>query len=77
MTTRRSHSCNLCHANVSDGSGVGLVWGANRHEIKLTVPGNAETHICQECIAALETALADQREATRKREEAATYEPAA
>lgn len=72
MTTRRSYSCNLCHTNVGDGSGVGLVW-ADR-QIKLTVPSNAETHVCQDCITALETALDEQREHTRKRDEAATYE---
>lgn len=77
MTTRRSHSCNLCHANIGEACGVGLVWGADRHQIKLTTPGNAETHVCQDCITALETALADQREHMKKREEAATYEPGA
>lgn len=76
MTTRRTHNCNLCHANVFDGNGVGLTWGA-QNAIKLTTPGQAETHVCQACITALETALEDQREMMRKRDEAASCEPPA
>lgn len=60
MTTRRSYSCNLCHGTVPETGGVGLRWLAN-NAIRFTTPGDAETHICQPCIGALETTLQEMR----------------
>lgn len=69
MTTRRSHTCNLCHGNVAnEAMGVGMLWETG-NAIKFTTPGQAETHICQTCIEGLETALYDMREMERKRAE--------
>lgn len=76
MTTRRTHTCNLCHGNVaSDGGGVGLHWGLN-NTIKFTTPGQAETHICQPCIGALETTLQEMRriDAARALDEQTEFE---
>ncbi len=57
MTTRRTHTCNLCHGNVpNEAAGVGLLWEAG-NSLRLTTPGQAETHICQSCLSALQTAL--------------------
>jgi hypothetical protein len=52
MTTKRNHTCNLCHCMVIDGTGVGLVWTAGS-SFDFTTPGQAETHICQSCLNAL------------------------
>lgn len=69
MTTRKSYSCNLCHGSAPEGSAVGLCWtGERRMEITATL-GNAETHICEGCLRALEAALYYRREKERKNDE--------
>lgn len=71
MTTRRNHACNLCHSNVpNETAGVGLVWQA-ADKIRFTTPGQAETHICQECLTNLEATLDDMRTEERRRQEIA------
>jgi hypothetical protein len=70
MTTSRTHTCNLCRGLVVGGTGVGLLWKTWK-EISLTTPGNAETHVCQECLDALEAALGALREHERIRAELA------
>lgn len=71
MTTHRRYSCNLCHDTVGDGTGVGIIYAGNPR-IRLTVPSNAETHICQKCITAFEAALADQRAHQKLRDDLAS-----
>lgn len=66
MTTRRTHTCELCRDGVVDGTGVGIKFGMT-HRIELTVPSNAETHLCQKCIDALQDALREQRAAEEAR----------
>jgi hypothetical protein len=75
MTTRRDYSCNLCHETIVDGTGVGIVWTTNR-TFRMTVPSNAETHMCQHCITGFECALLDQRRHQTIRDEAASDEAA-
>lgn len=69
MTTQRTHTCNLCHGSVANEvSGVGVRWTTNR-DIEFTTPGQAETHVCQTCLGAIEKALEDLRLHERMRDE--------
>lgn len=65
MTTKRTHTCNLCLDFVGDGTGVGLVYHSNG--VTFTVPSNAETHICQKCLDWVEAEINQSREIAQKR----------
>lgn len=57
MTTKRTFECNVCHSPIFDARGRGFSFGSDRVEWKALF--QAENHICNHCIKALEISFRD------------------
>ena len=72
MTTKRTYTCNLCGDATQEGAGVGVIFSSHRpHKIKFTVPMNAENHLCQNCLTAIDEAHRETARIAKARAECA------
>ena len=69
MTVRREYRCNLCSATITDTSG-GATGGVGIHfghpHLKLKMIGDAENHLCSECLEGIKAELASLDKASNR-----------
>jgi hypothetical protein len=67
MTTRREFECNLCHERIAGGSGkIGRGVEFCQQGIKWVTIQQAENHLCDSCVQALQESFRGEKLAAQK-----------